>query len=159
MLLLAVIVAGCAAGQRADQKRAAEAAAAHSVPPEETSVVDAAPAVEPAPERTAPEVETEPAPPVARTEPIDDNPGQVMGLDTPAVDALLGRPRLRRVENPAEVWQYAGANCVMDLFLYPSNDGANDHRVTYFEIRGTREGQVDRRACFRAILMDAARAG
>jgi len=80
-----------------------------------------------------------------------------MGLDSPSVDALMGRPQLRRVEAPAEVWQYAEGDCVLDLYLYPSTDSARDHRVTHFEIRGTGEGTIDPRACFRAILANATR--
>jgi hypothetical protein len=32
--------------------------------------------------------------------------------------ALVGEPDFRRVEPPAELWQYRGDACVVDLFLY-----------------------------------------
>jgi hypothetical protein len=38
------------------------------------------------------------------------------------VVALVGEPDFRRVEPPAEVWQYRGAACVVDLFLYHTGD-------------------------------------
>ncbi|MGH6988492.1 MAG: hypothetical protein ACREFD_12210 [Stellaceae bacterium] len=39
-------------------------------------------------------------------------------MSAPDVVAALGPPDFRRVEPPAEVWQYRGAECVIDLFLY-----------------------------------------
>jgi hypothetical protein len=151
-------MAGCAAGERADRKRAA-AEAAHAAPPQEdaTQTVTDDPVgstIGSVREPKAQAEEEEAPAAVARVQPpIDDNPGQVMGLASPAVDALLGRPRLRRIETPAEVWQYAEGACVMDLFLYPSDESAKDHRVTHYEIRGASPGAVNPRVCFRTIIL------
>jgi hypothetical protein len=35
--------------------------------------------------------------------------------------ARLGPPNFTRRDPPAELWQYRGATCVLDLFLYPDN--------------------------------------
>ncbi len=45
------------------------------------------------------------------------------GLSADQVVALLGEPDFRRAEPPAELWQYRGADCVLDLFLYDEPSG------------------------------------
>ncbi len=40
-------------------------------------------------------------------------------LSAPALLARLGPPDFTRRDAPAELWQYRGATCVLDLFLYP----------------------------------------
>ena len=81
---------------------------------------------------------------------LNDDPSRLMGLDGAALGALLGRPALRRVEPPAEVWQYRGERCVLDVFLYAPGAGA-PHVVTYYEIRGG--DAPGRRRCLRGLLL------
>jgi hypothetical protein len=38
------------------------------------------------------------------------------------VEALVGEPDFRRVEPPAELWQYRSADCVVDFYLYGTGD-------------------------------------
>jgi hypothetical protein len=40
------------------------------------------------------------------------------GLDPAQVRALLGPPDFRRIDAPAELWQYRSADCVLDLYFY-----------------------------------------
>lgn len=56
----------------------------------------------------------------------------ILGLDGGAVRKLLGEPGLIRHEEPAEVWQYRTASCVLDVVLY---DQASGPRVVYTEAR------------------------
>jgi hypothetical protein len=42
-------------------------------------------------------------------------------LSPPALIARLGEPDFTRRDPPAEIWQYRGPNCVLDLFLYPED--------------------------------------
>lgn len=58
--------------------------------------------------------------------------GKLKGLSAAEVVALFGEPDFRRDEPPAELWQYRGADCVLDLFLYDQAGGA---RVVYSEAR------------------------
>ena len=113
---------------------------------EPSASAPAEPAPEPAPE---PVEET-----VARLAPppeIDDDPEQVIGLDPGALEALLGAPGFVREDADAQVWQYRGAGCVLDAFLY--SDGlAEPYRVTYYEIRGDAGDDRARRRCFRSLL-------
>lgn len=53
--------------------------------------------------------------------------GALNGLAPAQVAALIGDPDLRRVDPPAEVWQYRNANCVLELYFYDS--GADSHMV------------------------------
>ncbi len=100
---------------------------------------------------SAPQAEVELARLPASTPPdVDDDPEQLMGLDSAALEALLGEPGFRRDEPPAQVWQYHGEDCVLDVFLY-TDDAAEHHRVTYYEIRGGDDGA--RRRCLRGLLV------
>jgi hypothetical protein len=56
----------------------------------------------------------------------------ILGLDSGAVRKLLGEPGLIRREEPAEVWQYRTASCVLDVVLYGQASGP---RVVYTEAR------------------------
>lgn len=47
---------------------------------------------------------------------------------------LMGAPQFRRRDGQAEIWQYRGSACTLDVFLY--TDG-NDLRVRYVEARGS----------------------
>jgi len=59
-------------------------------------------------------------------------PRRLTGLSAAQVVALLGEPDFRRDEPPAELWQYRGVDCVLDLFLYRGTGGI---RVLYSETR------------------------
>ena len=108
-------------------------------PPEAAEPETAAP-VAPTPKAPV----TEPAP-----EPeIDDDPEQLMGLAGGALTELLGDPGLRREDADAQVWQYRGVDCVLDVYLYRDGE-ATPHRVTYYEFRGDGGG----RPCLRDLLL------
>lgn len=57
-------------------------------------------------------------------------PGKLDGLSAAEVVALMGEPDLRRVEPPAEIWQYRSAECVLEIFLYSDAGGT---RVVHSE--------------------------
>lgn len=97
----------------------------------------------------APPEPVEPAASLAPAQPnIDDDPAQIMALDNAALEDLLGVPRFSRRETGVQVWQYAGAACVLDVYLY--DDGPNTpFRVTYYEVRG----DSGERQCFRELLL------
>jgi hypothetical protein len=54
-------------------------------------------------------------------------------LSQAEIVARLGTPDTTRRDPPAEIWQYRGAACVLDVFLYPEGGGL---KVLY---AGTRE--------------------
>lgn len=75
------------------------------------------------------------------------------GLAGQDVVAALGDPNYRRRETPAEVWQYFGRGCVLDLFLY---DESGAQRVSYVELRSRTPGQPAEPHCL-ADLLDGRR--
>jgi hypothetical protein len=75
------------------------------------------------------------APPVASKSPIPATPATAIvvthipslqdltGLRQPDILAMLGTPDLKRLEPPAELWQYRAADCVLTLFFYREQGG------------------------------------
>jgi hypothetical protein len=59
--------------------------------------------------------------------------------------ARLGQPNFTRHDPPAEIWQYRGASCVLDLFLYPENGG--DLRVAHAVSRDPHSAQAATDSC------------
>jgi hypothetical protein len=49
--------------------------------------------------------------------------GNLVGADPAKLEQWLGKPGLVRLDEPAQVWQYRGQGCVVDVYFYPSGDG------------------------------------
>lgn len=49
---------------------------------------------------------------------VNADPQQLLGMDSAALNDLLGEPVVVRREGEAEIWQYRSDECVLDLFLY-----------------------------------------
>jgi hypothetical protein len=45
------------------------------------------------------------------------------GLSATQVRTVLGSPAIRRRDAPAEIWQYRGHACTLDVFLYDETGG------------------------------------
>jgi len=54
------------------------------------------------------------------------------GLSVDDLRTMLGMPDFRRHDAAAEIWQYRGSGCILDLFLYRETGG---YRVSYAETR------------------------
>ncbi|RVU36206.1 hypothetical protein EOI86_13365 [Hwanghaeella grinnelliae] len=80
--------------------------------------------------------------------PVDDDPAQFMAADIGALREALGDPVLIRRDGTAQVWQFRGDACTLDLFLYPGDSG--DLTVKHVELRG--EAEDERRACLERML-------
>lgn len=79
-------------------------------------------------------------------------PDRFEGLAAADVIAALGDPSFRRRESPAEVWQYYGPGCILDLFLYDDGaDAKSAGKVTHAELRG-RPGQPVEAACLSRLI-------
>jgi hypothetical protein len=63
--------------------------------------------------------------------------------------ARLGRPDFRREEASAQIWQYRGTSCVLDVFLY--EDG-NVLRVVHATTRGRSETGSDSDRCVPELI-------
>lgn len=78
-----------------------------------------------------------------------DDPARLRGLAAAEVTAKLGDPSFRRHETPAEVWQYFGPGCVLDLFLYDEN---GTERVAHVELRSRTLTASAQAACLTQLL-------
>lgn len=68
---------------------------------------------------------------------------QLQDLAPDKVTQTLGEPELVRREPPAEVWQYAVENCVVDVFFFDRGAGPRVAHVEGRDRRG-RESSADR---------------
>jgi hypothetical protein len=80
---------------------------------------------------------------------IDGGSNAFIGFDGQALANAFGQPQMVRTEPPAEVWQYAGFDCVVDFYLYDS-DGSM--RVAYVEARDMRAGSAPTERCVKTLL-------
>ncbi|WP_455374402.1 hypothetical protein [Limibacillus halophilus] len=78
------------------------------------------------------------------------DPAELQGQTAEGLSALLGEPSLVRREAEVEIWQYRGAACVLDLFLYP--DGSRQ-RVIHLEARDNKLAEaLPARSCLDQVL-------
>ena len=61
----------------------------------------------------------------------------------------FGRPRLQIQEGEGTKLQFAGANCVLDFFLYPAQGGAP--KVSHIDARNLQGGDVSAQSCVHEI--------
>jgi len=74
---------------------------------------------------------------------------ELLGRDSVGVIGALGEPRRVRREASAQVWQYDGGSCVLDLFLYPEG---TINRVVHLEARDSSNGKaVDTGQCLAKV--------
>jgi hypothetical protein len=91
---------------------------------------------------------------------------ELIGLKGDQVTDLLGHPALVRRDSAAQVWQYRGRDCVLDVFLYPPPDASKAHdsapsserTVVYVELRGKDAKKIPDDRCF-GVLMSGKPAG
>lgn len=90
-------------------------------------------------------------PPVAAPPPIDRRGlSAILDRSDDELVALFGPPRLDVVEGPARKLQFTGANCVLDIYLYPPEQGG-ERRSSYADARNLQGAAVDRAACVAAL--------
>ncbi len=94
-----------------------------------------------APEIDAPIAETVPVGPARPAAPELPNGVRLVGMDSSAVQGLLGIPALQRREQPAQYWRYSYAGCTLDLFLYVDQP-TGELRVAYYEVRTDDQGSM-----------------
>ena len=75
------------------------------------------------------------------------------GMTPDQVIGLLGPPRFKRRDNPAEIWQYRNKACALDLFLYRTGTGTA-YRVRHFETRMRGPEKITAKACFAGHLQE-----
>jgi len=93
-----------------------------------------------------------PPSPVAAAPPVASHPvlevaqlGSLKTMSSQALVARLGEPDFTRHDPPAEIWQYRGSTCVLDVFLYPEDDG--QMKVAHAATRDRDRLQAPENAC------------
>lgn len=67
-----------------------------------------------------------PAPPVS----LADLGARIKGMEKNAIARLLGEPGFIRRDDPAEIWQYRGGRCILDIFMYKDGNTFTAAHVT-----------------------------
>ena len=88
--------------------------------------------------------QSQPAAPVLGT---DSN--AFIGLGDRELSSVLGKPRQVRKDAPAEIWQYSGADCVVDFYLYDSN---GHMEVAFVEARDVKAEAAPTERCVKSLL-------
>ncbi|MES1150651.1 MAG: hypothetical protein ABUL54_02055 [Dongia sp.] len=105
-----------------------------------------APAPKPTPLAATPAVAHDIAPASLH---LSGDPKELVGLDHVVVRRALGEPLHVRNEMPAQVWQYATGDCIVDLYLY-DQDGV--WTVTYVEARSHTAESAPTARCLKSLL-------
>ncbi|MEJ2120680.1 MAG: hypothetical protein P8Z76_08190 [Alphaproteobacteria bacterium] len=79
----------------------------------------------------------------------------LVGKSEGEIRSELGAPAFRRTDGPAQVWQYRGSSCLLDVFLY--KEGGGGFRVKHAELRRRGGTGLSERACMSDALTNRAR--
>jgi len=87
---------------------------------------------------------------------LSDDPASFIGLGDADLSRALGEPKQVRKDEPAEIWQYSGANCVVDFYLYAGDTGL---AVAYLEARDQAAETTAADRCVKSLLQSVSSAG
>ncbi|MEZ5831217.1 MAG: hypothetical protein R3D05_08545 [Dongiaceae bacterium] len=87
---------------------------------------------------------TQPARPI-----LSGDPAAFIGVGEAELSRTLGEPKQVRKDEPAEIWQYYGAECVVDFYLY---DGDTGLAVAYLEARNQAAESTPADRCVKSLL-------
>lgn len=68
----------------------------------------------------------------------------LVGRSEGDVRSTLGTPGFTRTDGPAQVWQYSGSSCLLDVFLYKEGSG---YTVKHAEVRQRSGVSLSEPAC------------
>ena len=81
---------------------------------------------------------------------LSDDPNSFIGLGDAELSRALGQPRQVRKDDPAEIWQYSGADCVVDFYLYAGDTGGL--AVAYMEARNQAAELTPADRCVKSLM-------
>ncbi|WP_142849173.1 hypothetical protein [Telmatospirillum sp. J64-1] len=137
-LCLALGLAACAAPEIQTGEEGEDAAPVTSLPSA------------PAREGTQPQQSAVPAQPAgALHRLLAEQPGRLQGLSAAEIVSVLGEPQLLRRDAPAQIWQYHGETCILDLFFY-EDDG--EIQVAHAAVRHPTHTPPPLGQCLRTLL-------
>jgi hypothetical protein len=115
--------------------------------------------VPPPPPRVAvPPAEDEDGEPEAEVESLPSGFAELVGSGEPDVVATLGEPNWFEDIPPARMWQYASANCVLQLYFFMELSTRN-FRVLSYELESDYDGDDVERQCFGEFVSGRGDAG
>ncbi|HEV8388672.1 MAG TPA: hypothetical protein VGQ35_02460 [Dongiaceae bacterium] len=80
---------------------------------------------------------------------LSSDPASFIGLGDADLSRALGQPKQVRKDEPAEIWQYSGADCVVDFYLYAGDAGL---AVAYLEARDQAAETTPADRCVKSLL-------
>jgi hypothetical protein len=80
---------------------------------------------------------------------LSGDPASFIGLGGAELSRTLGQPKQVRKDSPAEIWQYSGADCVVDFYLYAGDAGL---AVAYMEARDQTAESTPTDRCVKSLL-------
>lgn len=80
---------------------------------------------------------------------LSNDPSSFIGLGDAELSRALGRPKQVRKDEPAEIWQYSGADCVVDFYLYAGEAGL---AVAYMEARNQAAEATPADRCVKSLM-------
>jgi hypothetical protein len=81
---------------------------------------------------------------------LSDDPSSFIGLGDAELSRTLGQPKQVRKDDPAEIWQYSGADCVVDFYLYAGDAGGL--AVAYMEARNQAAELTPADRCVKSLM-------
>jgi len=97
------------------------------------------------------------APQEAKAPPLPfEAAGELVGRAEADVADILGEPAFKRLDGPAEIWQYRGRDCLLDVFFYPDVQG---RVVEHAEFRRRNGAPLSDRDCAGDVLAHTERGG
>jgi hypothetical protein len=80
---------------------------------------------------------------------LSNDTSSFIGLGGDDLSRALGQPKFVRKDAPAEIWQYSGADCVVDFYLYA---GASGLSVAYLEARDRAAESTPADRCVKSLM-------
>ena len=81
---------------------------------------------------------------------LSNDPNSFIGLGDAELSRTLGQPKQVRRDEPAEIWQYSGADCVVDFYLYAADAGGL--AVAYVEARNQAAEFTPADRCVKSLM-------
>jgi len=81
-------------------------------------------------------------------DPLIGKSAALIGIAAGDLEAQLGKPARIRIEEPVQIYQYVGSECVLDLYLYAGERG---YRVSYVEARDSGARRLSADHCLKSI--------
>ena len=96
---------------------------------------------------------TAPQQPVVQAPPTTSygEPRRLLGLTAAEMVGHFGNPSLQVREGTSLKLQFRGRRCILDAYLYPSDNGSGPLRVTHVDTRLPSGVDTDQAACISAL--------